>query len=109
MTRSDQHNDPRGAAGLDQLHGSGINRLLPRLRWQVWLQAKPRLTDWPLTMLWAAIAGGLGSSLAFEVFHNIRAAKSGRQSLRWTESNPLAGRNGIALAGSFRPKPSSPW
>lgn len=45
-----------------------LERLLRLLRWRVWIQEKLRPTEWHGTLLWAAIAGGLGalSSLAFK-------------------------------------------
>ena len=44
-----------------------LKRLQRLLRWRVWIQEKIQLTEWQITLLWAALAGFLGSlsSLAF--------------------------------------------
>jgi chloride channel protein, CIC family len=44
-----------------------MRRLLRLLRWRVWVQEKLQPTEWQVTLLWAALAGFLGS-LASIVF-----------------------------------------
>ena len=45
-----------------------LERLLRLLRWRVWIQEKLRPTEWHITLMWSAIAGGLGAlaSLLFK-------------------------------------------
>ncbi|MEI7553198.1 MAG: ClcB-like voltage-gated chloride channel protein [Verrucomicrobiota bacterium] len=38
-----------------------LKRLQRLLRWRLWAQEKLQLTDWQVTLLWAALAGFLGS------------------------------------------------
>jgi CIC family chloride channel protein len=44
-----------------------LQRLQRLLRWQLWLREKVQLTEWQVTLLWAALAGFLGamSSMLF--------------------------------------------
>jgi len=47
-----------------------LQRLQRLLRWRLWIQERIQLTEWQVTLLWAALAGFLGSltSLIFSAF-----------------------------------------
>ena len=46
-----------------------LQRLQRLLRWRLWIREKIQLTEWQVTLLWAALAGFLGAmaSMIFSV------------------------------------------
>jgi CIC family chloride channel protein len=60
-----------------------LQRLQRLLRWRLWVQEKLQLTEWQVTLLWAALAGFLGawSSMLFsalaEGVHEFMTGRSG--------------------------------
>jgi CIC family chloride channel protein len=60
-----------------------LQRLMRLLRWRLWIQEKLQPTEWQMTLLWAALAGFLGSlsSMLFSVLaegtHELLTGRNG--------------------------------